>query len=177
MRGNAHVRFGGRAGETHITRVAQGAPVRPYYVKAGLEKQKAALLVVIGAMSDGRKEILTIVPGYRESSESWTDVDLRDRGLAAPVLLAADGHLGIWTAVAEIWPQTTEQRCWNHRIPERAEQTPEKRAGRSAGTAHANPVRAHPSRSEETSRSIRQTLSTAVPRTPRRCSSAMGIAW
>ena len=50
------------------------------HVKAGLEKQKAALLVVIGAMSDGRKEILTIVPGYRESSESWTDVDLRDRG-------------------------------------------------------------------------------------------------
>ena len=70
MRGNAHVRFGGRAGETHITRVAQGAPVRPYYVKAGLEKEKAALLVVIGAMSDGRKEVLTIVPGYRESKES-----------------------------------------------------------------------------------------------------------
>ena len=88
------------------------------YVKAGLEKQKAALLVVIGAMSDGRKEILTIVPGYRESTESWTDVlrDLRDRGLTAPVLLAADGHLGIWAGLAEIWPHTTEQRCWNHRI-------------------------------------------------------------
>ena len=88
------------------------------YIKAGLEKEKAALLVVIGAMSDGRKEILAIVPGYRESSESWTDVlrDLRDRGLAAPVLLAADGHLGIRTAVAEIWPHTAEQRCWNHRI-------------------------------------------------------------
>ena len=62
MRGNAHVRFGGRAGETHITRVAQGAPVRPYYVKAGLEKEKAALLVVIGAMSDGRKQVLTQIP-------------------------------------------------------------------------------------------------------------------
>ena len=88
------------------------------YVKAGLEKQKAALLVVIGAMSDGRKEILTIVPGYRESTESWTDVlrDLRDRGLTAPVLLAADGHLGIWAGLAEIWPHTAEQRCWNHRI-------------------------------------------------------------
>ena len=85
------------------------------YIKAGLEKEKAALLVVIGAMSDGRKEILAIVPGYRESTASWTDV-LRDRGLAAPVLLAADGHLGIWTAVAEIWPHTAEQRCWNHRI-------------------------------------------------------------
>ena len=51
------------------------------YVKAGLEKQKAALRVVIGAMSDGRKEVLTIVPGYRESTESWTSVlrDLRDK--------------------------------------------------------------------------------------------------
>ena len=88
------------------------------YIKAGLEKEKAALLVVIGAMSDGRKEILAIVPGYRESTESWTDVlrDLRDRGLTAPVLLAADGHLGIWAGVAEIWPHTAEQRCWNHRI-------------------------------------------------------------
>ena len=118
MRGNAHVRFGGRAGETHITHVAQGAPVRPYYVKAGLEKQKAALLVVIGAMSDGRKEILTIVPGYRESKESWTSVlrDLRDRGLSAAKLLVADGHLGIWAALAQVWPETAEQRCWNHRL-------------------------------------------------------------
>ena len=128
------------------------------YIKAGLEKEKAALLVVIGAMSDGRKEILAIVPGYRESTASWTDV-LRDRGLAAPVLLAADGHLGIWTAVAEIWPHTAEQRCWNHRILNVLNKLP-----KSAGTAHADPLRAHPSRSEETSRSIRQTLSRAVPR-------------
>ena len=103
------------------------------YIKAGLEKEKAALLVVIGAMSDGRKEILAIVPGYRESTASWTDV-LRDRGLAAPVLLAADGHLGIWTAVAEIWPHTAEQRCWNHRILNVLNKLP-----KSAGTAHADP--------------------------------------
>ena len=136
------------------------------YVKAGLEKQKAALLVVIGAMSDGRKEILTIVPGYRESTESWTDVlrDLRDRGLTAPVLLAADGHLGIWAGLAEIWPHTTEQRCWNHRILNVLKQAPENRAGGSAGTAHADPVCANPSGSEETTRPIRQTLSRAVPR-------------
>jgi putative transposase len=88
------------------------------YVKAGLEKEKAALLVVIGAMSDGRKEVLAIVPGYRESKSSWTDVlrDLRDRGLSAAKLLVADGHLGIWAALAEVWPQTAEQRCWNHRL-------------------------------------------------------------
>lgn len=88
------------------------------YVKAGLEKDKAALLVVIGAMSDGHKEVLAVVPGYRESTESWLNVlrDLRQRGLQAPLLLVADGHLGIWGAVDQIWPETVQQRCWNHKI-------------------------------------------------------------
>ena len=88
------------------------------YVKAGLEKEKAALLVIIGALRDGTKEILAIVPGYRESAESWGHVlrDLRDRGLRTPVLTIADGHLGIWAALTEIWPETAEQRCWNHKI-------------------------------------------------------------
>ena len=69
-------------------------------------------------MSDGRKEVLAIVPGYRESKASWTGVlrDLRDRGLSAAKLLVADGRLGIWAALAEVWPETAEQRCWNHRI-------------------------------------------------------------
>lgn len=89
------------------------------YVKAGLEKEKAALLVVMGAMSDGRKEVLALEPGYRESAESWASVlrGLRDRGVKqAPRLLVADGHLGIWAAVTQIWPETAEQRCWNHKI-------------------------------------------------------------
>ena len=88
------------------------------YVKAGLEKDKAALLVVIGAMSDGRKEVLALVPGYRESTASWLEVlrHLRDRGLCAPLLLMADGHLGIWGAVEQIWPAAKQQRCWNHKI-------------------------------------------------------------
>ena len=49
MRGNAHVRFGGRAGETHITRVAQGAPVRPYYFNVRLQPDRPCVLVVVGA--------------------------------------------------------------------------------------------------------------------------------
>lgn len=89
------------------------------YVKAGLEKDKAAILVIIAALSDGRKEVLCLEPGFRESTESWKRLlrDLRDRGLRqAPKLLVADGHLGIWAAVGEVWPETTEQRCWNHRL-------------------------------------------------------------
>ena len=88
------------------------------YVKAGLEKDKAALLVVIGAMSDGRKEVLAVWPGHRESTESWLKVlrDLRDRGLRAPLLLMADGGLPIWSATEQVWPEASHQRCWNHKI-------------------------------------------------------------
>lgn len=88
------------------------------YVKAGIGRDKAALLVIIAAMSDGTKKVLAVESGYRESVESWKDVLrlLRDRGLDVPRLVVADGHLGIWGALREIWPETSEQRCWNHKI-------------------------------------------------------------
>ena len=88
------------------------------YVKAGLERDKAALLVVIGAMSDGTKEVLAVVSGYRESTESWAGVfrDLKARGLKAPRLLMADGNAAIWGAAREVWPEAEEQRCWNHKL-------------------------------------------------------------
>jgi transposase-like protein len=88
------------------------------YVKAGLERDKAALLVVIGAMSDGTKEVLALTSGYRESTESWAGVfrDLVSRGLGEPRLLVADGNAGIWAAAAQVWPGVEEQRCWNHKM-------------------------------------------------------------
>jgi transposase-like protein len=88
------------------------------YVKAGIGKDKAALLVVIAAMSDGTKKVLAVESGYRESIESWAGVLrlLKKRGLRLPQLVIADGHLGIWGALAEIYPETKEQRCWNHKI-------------------------------------------------------------
>lgn len=88
------------------------------YVKAGLEDSKAALLVMIGALTDGRKIVLAVESGQRESKESWGTVlrDLRDRGLRPWRCTVADGHLGIWAALAEHQPAAAEQRCWNHRI-------------------------------------------------------------
>jgi len=67
------------------------------YVKAGLEKDKAAILVVVAALRDGEKVILAVESGYRESTESWAALlrDLKRRGLAAPKLVIGDGHLGI----------------------------------------------------------------------------------
>lgn len=86
------------------------------YVKAGLEKEKAAVLVVLAGLSDGRKEVLALVPGHRESTESWSDVlrDLKARGLRAPKLVVGDGHLGIWAGLRNVFPEAQEQRCWNH---------------------------------------------------------------
>ena len=88
------------------------------FVKAGLEKDKAALLVIIGALENGQKVLLACESGYRESKESWLGVlrDLRRRGLKLGRLTIADGHLGIWSALAEIHPHGDEQRCWNHKI-------------------------------------------------------------
>jgi transposase-like protein len=86
------------------------------YVKAGLEK--AAMLVVLAGLRDGRKVILAVESGHRESTESWRTVlrDLQRRGLRAPRVVVGDGHLGIWGALPAVFPTTAEQRCWNHRL-------------------------------------------------------------
>jgi putative transposase len=88
------------------------------YVKAGLEKDKAALLVAVAVKADGSKVVLAVQAGYRESTESWSGLlrDLKRRGLRAPRLVIGDGNLGIWGALMNIYPEADEQRCWNHRI-------------------------------------------------------------
>jgi putative transposase len=97
------------------------------YVKAGLE-EKAALLVIIGALSDGRKVILALEPGYRESTESWASVlrDLRQRGMNCPRAATGDGNLGFWGALASVYPDAVEQRCWNHKIVNVLDKLPKK---------------------------------------------------
>jgi putative transposase len=99
------------------------------YVKAGLEKEKAALLVALAALADGRKVILAVQAGVRESTESWSGLlrDLKQRGLNAPRLVIGDGHLGIWGALANVYPEAGEQRCWNHRILNVLDRVPKKK--------------------------------------------------
>ena len=99
------------------------------YVKAGLEKERAALLTVIAGLSDGRKEILHLESGYRESKESWAGVlrDLKTRGIEGVPLVIADGHLGIWAALPEVYPQAREQRCWNHTVVNVLDRIPTKK--------------------------------------------------
>jgi transposase-like protein len=88
------------------------------HVNIRLEEHKLCLLVMIGVRADGRKELVALTEGYRESTESWADL-LRDaarRGMRAPVLAVGDGALGFWGALREVFPQTREQRCWFHKI-------------------------------------------------------------
>jgi putative transposase len=88
------------------------------YVKAGIGKEKAALLVVIGVREDGTKRFLALEPGYRESKESWAVVlrQLKARGVKSARLFVGDGHLGLWAAVGEVYPESQEQLCWNHKM-------------------------------------------------------------
>src|SRR5215813_3806901 len=88
------------------------------HLEARLEEQAQCILVIIGATPEGKKELVGFTDGLRESSQSWRDLllDLKRRGLAtAPQIAVADGALGFWKALGEIWPTTREQRCWVHK--------------------------------------------------------------
>jgi putative transposase len=87
------------------------------HVNIRLEEHKLCLLVMIGVRADGRKELIALADGYRESAESWADL-LRDaarRGMRAPVLAVGDGALGFWNGLREVFPETREGRCWFHK--------------------------------------------------------------
>ena len=88
------------------------------HVQARLEDAAQCLLVIIGATPEGKKELVGLIDGVRESAQSWKELllDLKRRGLAmAPKLAVADGALGFWQAIEEVWPQTRGQRCWVHK--------------------------------------------------------------
>jgi putative transposase len=88
------------------------------HVKVRLEQDKICLLVMIGVRADGKKELVALADGFRESSESWADLlrSCKRRGMRAPVLAVGDGALGFWKAIRDVFPDTREQRCWWHKI-------------------------------------------------------------
>ena len=88
------------------------------HVQARLEDSAQCLLIIIGATPEGRKELVGLTDGVRESAQSWRELllDLKRRGLSiGPKLAVADGALGFWQALEEVWPQTRGQRCWVHK--------------------------------------------------------------
>ena len=83
-----------------------------------LEEERQCILVLMGATQDGRKELVGILDGYRESEQSWRELllELKNRGLQeAPKVAVGDGALGFWAALRKVFPKTREQRCWVHK--------------------------------------------------------------
>ena len=88
------------------------------HLQARLEDEKQCILVIIGATPEGRKELIGFTDGARESAHDWRELllDLKRRGLSiAPKIAVADGALGFWKALGEVWPRCQEQRCWVHK--------------------------------------------------------------
>jgi transposase-like protein len=88
------------------------------HLQARLEDEAQCILVIIGATPEGTKELVGFTDGSRESTHDWRVLllDLKRRGLTiAPELAVADGALGFWKALGEVWPKTREQRCWVHK--------------------------------------------------------------
>ena len=108
------------------------------YFNVRLEDDRLACLVIIGVRPDGRKEVVALEDGYRESTESWASVlrDLKRCGLPAPVLAIADGALGFWGALREVYPDTQEQRCWVHKIANVLDKLPKRLQPRAKEMLH-----------------------------------------
>lgn len=88
------------------------------YFGVRLEDARQCMLVMIGATKDGRKELLGLTDGYRESEASWKELllDLKERGLSVdPKLAIGDGSLGFWKALPQVFGSTRAQRCWKHK--------------------------------------------------------------
>jgi putative transposase len=104
------------AEKTYVYRWADGIHFRIRLEEPDNNRQ--GILVLMGATADGRKELLAITEGYRESADSWRELllDAKQRGLTtSPKIATGDGALGFWTALREVYSATREQRCWVHK--------------------------------------------------------------
>ena len=99
------------------------------YSNVRLDDDRVCTLVILGTLADGRKELVSVIDGYRESALSWKELllDLKNRGLQkAPKLAVADGALGFWKAVSEVFPGIKTQRCWVHKTANVLDKMPKK---------------------------------------------------
>ena len=111
------------------------------YFTPRLEHEHQCLLVLIGADASGRKELLAIEDGFRESAQSWKELLLRlrdENGLVlAPELATGDGALGFWQALHQVWPGTRQQRCWVHKTANVLNALPKSLHGKAKQDLHA----------------------------------------
>ena len=109
------------------------------YVNVRLEEQRCCILVVVGANFEGHKELLAVRDGFRESAQSWKELllELQGRGLVIdPKLAIADGALGFWKALPQVYPSTRAQRCWVHKTANVLDKMPKSVQGRAKSMIH-----------------------------------------
>jgi putative transposase len=105
-----------------------------------LEQDRQCILVLMGATADGKKELIAVADGYRESEQSWKELllDVKSRGLEVePSLAIGDGALGFWKAVRQVWPTTRAQRCWVHKIANVLDKLPKGSQPKAKAALHA----------------------------------------
>lgn len=109
------------------------------HFRVRLEDDRLCTLVVIGVRADGTKELIAVEDGYRESTESWSTTlrGLKRRGMRAPIVAVGDSALGFWAAVAAVWPETREQRCWVHRLANVLDKLPRRLQRKAKQALHA----------------------------------------
>jgi putative transposase len=104
-----------------------------------LEEGRQCILVLMGATADGKKELIAIADGYRESEQSWKELllDCKARGLEIePHLAIGDGALGFWKAMRQVWDTTQEQRCWVHKTANVLDKMPKGSQAKAKGMLH-----------------------------------------
>jgi transposase-like protein len=109
------------------------------YFTVRLDTDRQCLLVIIGATADGRKELIAIADGFRESADSWRSLlrELKQRGLTqGPKVATGDGALGFWVALAEEFPQTRPQLCWVHKTANVLDKLPTSVQGKAKAMLH-----------------------------------------
>jgi transposase-like protein len=110
------------------------------YFNVRLEEDRQCILVMMGATPEGKKELIAVADGYRESEQSWRQLllDCKQRGLKVdPKLATGDGALGFWKALRQVYPTTRTQRCWVHKTANVLDKLPKRVQPKAKEMRHA----------------------------------------
>lgn len=137
------------------------------YLQARMESEKNCILVIIGVDEYGKKELVAVDDGFRESKESWQGLlfDLKNRGLThAPKLAVGDGALGFWGALTEQYPGTVHQRCWVHKTANILNKLPKSQQAKAKQMIHNIYMSASKEDSESAWKKFISTYETKYPK-------------
>ena len=108
------------------------------YFNVRLDEERTCVLVLIGATEEGSKELIAVIDGYRESSQSWRELlgQLKRLGLMTAKLAIGDGSLEFWIALQEEYGPVAQQRCWVHKTVNILDKMPKSVQGKAKQLIH-----------------------------------------